>query len=257
MMTWIIPAYAGSTRPPAPRPICRPDHPRIRGEHKRINAETENAPGSSPHTRGALVDDDRAGHGGGIIPAYAGSTVCWSIPCAGAWDHPRIRGEHEKDHERPYNAAGSSPHTRGAPGCRGRRPSPCRIIPAYAGSTSCRYPAPRSPADHPRIRGEHDARSVQGPFNTGSSPHTRGAPLRRRPSRHRRRIIPAYAGSTAGPSGRRPSPGDHPRIRGEHQLKNGGTAANQGSSPHTRGARLLDPRRCGAVRIIPAYAGST
>ena len=92
--------------------------------------------------------------------------------------------------------------------------------------------------DHPRIRGEHLLRSVDGlaawgiipayagstdglgspPCHlAGSSPHTRGAP-------------PALRGWL----GRM---GDHPRIRGEHA----GSAGNQ-----TR-----------ASGIIPAYAGST
>ena len=50
---------------------------------------------------------------------------------------------------------------------------------------------------------------------------------------------------------------DHPRIRGEH----GGVAVRvpvgQGSSPHTRGARLPDLGHLRPERIIPAYAGST
>ena len=50
---------------------------------------------------------------------------------------------------------------------------------------------------------------------------------------------------------------DHPRIRGEHVLRNNIFESQGGSSPHTRGA----PERAGgppaAQRIIPAYAGST
>ena len=91
--------------------------------------------------------------------------------------------------------------------------------------------------DHPRIRGEHGDVDVYGDPKTGSSPHTRGAPV---------------AAS--------PSPGisrDHPRIRGEHSDLAASKSTPRGSSPHTRGA-LSDPGglRRGA-RIIPAYAGST
>ena len=32
------------------------------------------------------------------------------------WDHPRIRGEHEANSLDGQTMAGSSPHTRGAPG---------------------------------------------------------------------------------------------------------------------------------------------
>ena len=91
----IIPAYAGSTTPlgatskwssgSSPhtrgargrRPPCTAaprDHPRIRGEHSK-----------------ALREAIRSR---GIIPAYAGSTLCHRVEAQGAW--------------------GSSPHTRGA-----------------------------------------------------------------------------------------------------------------------------------------------
>ena len=50
---------------------------------------------------------------------------------------------------------------------------------------------------------------------------------------------------------------DHPRIRGEHLLDGRGKPRNEGSSPHTRGARPHRRRRPGLRRIIPAYAGST
>ena len=52
----IIPAYAGST-PCTRRPSeSLPDHPRIRGEHVRDVPPTNAVTGSSPHTRGALLE---------------------------------------------------------------------------------------------------------------------------------------------------------------------------------------------------------
>ena len=78
----------------------------------------------------------------------------------------------------------------------GPRPRPCRIIPAYAGSTAV---------------GVGHARTLDG-----SSPHTRGARGR---GRHRARlfgIIPAYAGSTFSAAESASTASDHPRIRGEH-----------------------------------------
>ena len=91
----------------------------------------------------------------------------------------------------------------------------------------------------------------------GSSPHTRGA----LPSELRRgdgdRIIPAYAGSTPWFIDSRGWLADHPRIRGEHSLREIDMASTPGSSPHTRGARHHHRHRSPAVGIIPAYAGST
>ena len=91
----------------------------------------------------------------------------------------------------------------------------------------------------------------------GSSPHTRGALRRGDGAERRRRIIPAYAGSTPcrPPAGSR-SP-DHPRIRGEHLADIDGRSQRSGSSPHTRGAPQTPGRGHILWGIIPAYAGST
>ena len=158
-----------------------------------------------------------------------------------------------------HQVGGSSPHTRGTPGCvtrdarRNRDHSRMRgehslvdstassepgIIPSYAGSTLHSTTPPASKLE--------------------SSPHTRGAPAaRHRPARasrdhprirgehaqftasakHTMGIIPACAGSTTvSPESVFPC-GDHPRIRGEHH-----------SRRHREG--LLHG-------IIPAYAVST
>ena len=216
----IIPVYAGSTLPEdvgdrdlwgssphtrgAPsrastRLVSFWDHPRIRGEH---------VPGRCDH---AVLS--------GIIPAYAGNTfraASESISLRGSSphtrrtprprrltrnprrDHPRIRGEHLPRRFRvnliagiipayaentpsattyPQSTTGSSPHTRGT-----RTGASC--------SRTC-------PRDHPRIRGEHLARSAMYISVAG--------------------IIPAYAGNTQNVSKAKDDP--------------------TGSSPHTRGTR--------------------
>ena len=153
------------------------DHPRIRGEHHDLLPEL--------------------GAGAGIIPAYAGNTLCSLGFVCGSGDHPRIRGEHRVRRQvddvglgiipayagntvqalrRCLCCGGSSPHTRGTPDCYAR--SACRC------------------GDHPRIRGEH-APSAFAP-------------------RPWRGIIPAYAGNTRTPRTRPATGWDHPRIRGEH-----------------------------------------
>ena len=50
---------------------------------------------------------------------------------------------------------------------------------------------------------------------------------------------------------------DHPRIRGEHAGRDLEPVPDSGSSPHTRGALSRSGAFPLAVRIIPAYAGST
>ena len=70
----IIPAYAGSTRGLVDAFSHGWDHPRIRGEHRQAGCHRNHAPGSSPHTRGALFIRIDLLVCCGIIPAYAGST---------------------------------------------------------------------------------------------------------------------------------------------------------------------------------------
>ena len=195
----IIPAYAGSTRgvfhqrrrregssprtrgarsPSWTAAEPRPDHPRVRGEHK--------AP-RQWRLRGR-----------GIIPAYAGSTYLqnflgmtdvgssprtrgaptwlpsWSTA---AWDHPRVRGEHDHPHAHQEARRVDHPRVRGEHFYQVERDdAEVGIIPAYAGSTG-------------EGRGRQRVRR-------GSSPRTRGAPLRGGSNDDRNR--------------------DHPRVRGEH-----------------------------------------
>ena len=233
------------------------DHPRIRGEHRLATPPYQTPSGSSPHTRGAQVGADGPHATRRIIPAYAGSTPARSSPSPTGTDHPRIRGEHMEPTTDAQSEAGSSPHTRGAPIQRLRGSKLVRIIPAYAGSTLRPSFTMPKPEDHPRIRGEHSHFSFPFHLGSGSSPHTRGALCRRPSGRRRARIIPAYAGST-GVAGRlRVGGGDHPRIRGEHELLTAKKLNDTGSSPHTRGAPDSERGHGLLERIIPAYAGST
>ena len=91
----------------------------------------------------------------------------------------------------------------------------------------------------------------------GSSPHTRGARANNYGAFRRDRIIPAYAGSTDRGWQRKPASGDHPRIRGEHDLMAKWFGKIGGSSPHTRGAHADNLHCREASGIIPACAGST
>ena len=172
------------------------DHPRIRGEHDFDLEAIVDDLGSSPHTRGAPAQRQQAPNPRRIIPAYAGSTTQRRRRFSSPRDHPRIRGEHRAPPSHLPRHRGSSPHTRGAlrPGLP--HPLPGRIIPAYAGSTTSTSTRGTPTRDHPRIRGEHESAHEPDPRNTGSSPHTRGAPYSN-----------PWAPLTMS---------DHPRIRGEH-----------------------------------------
>ena len=156
------------------------DHPRIRGEHRRVLGRHVRLAGIIPAYAGNTIVEGRAKRGfPGSSPHTRGTPglAAPSSTCGG--DHPRIRGEHDE----PVQAALPD----------------LGIIPAYAGNT-----------EHP------DAR-MKCP--TGSSPHTRGTPARDEEKRGIQRdhprirgehafrgagacrgrgIISAYAGNTAG-----------------------------------------------------------
>ena len=91
----------------------------------------------------------------GIIPAYAGSTICRWLQPRRRWDHPRVCGEHTFSTPKNVSASGSSPRMRGAlPTCNANG-SEDGIIPAYAGSTFRCKCYPYQVRDHPRVCGEH------------------------------------------------------------------------------------------------------
>ena len=111
----IIPAYAGNTRPSSSRPVPGRDHPRVCGEHHCKKRIDQGQTGSSPRMRGTL----QTWLGGlvfrGIIPAYAGNTLCGYRGHGLAWDHPRVCGEHWTLNLSVTSWPGSSPRMRGTP----------------------------------------------------------------------------------------------------------------------------------------------
>ena len=152
--------------------------------------------GSSPLTRGALVQRRRPGNWRRLIPAHAGSTTADAKRALGEKAHPRSRGEHSSKTRPDWASAGSSPLTRGAP-AEGLHPTPrVGLIPAHAGSTQLRVQRGKTSGAHPRSRGEHFDRVTELVELWGSSPLTRGALNLLRREDLRFGLIPAHAGST-------------------------------------------------------------
>ncbi len=192
----IIPACAGSTCPSRPSAATAGDHPRMCGEHRICCQSCKISTGSSPHVRGALVQDFLQGLSTGIIPACAGSTVSWRIRRPPCRDHPRMCGEHNRGSSFGQSHKGSSPHVRGARQACDDALQESGIIPACAGSTCWSRSTSRTVRDHPRMCGEHfDAGDLEVHVG-GSSPHVRGAPRVEGLEPEKSGIIPACAGST-------------------------------------------------------------
>ena len=151
----IIPALAGNT--PARRRTTRRggDHPRSRGEYRRIERAWICPDGSSPLSRGILHHRVPWGCSGGIIPALAGNTTDasrrpWARP-----DHPRSRGEYCIVHLDTLARTGSSPLSRGILDPTPGTTPATGIIPALAGNTPAWFVRGLFPGDHPRSRGEY------------------------------------------------------------------------------------------------------
>ena len=227
------------------------------GEHPLLPILTYPVRGSSPHVRGARLLSRQPRHGGGIIPACAGSTRKDSRRRSLERDHPRMCGEHNDATPMDMRDGGSSPHVRGAPSLSMRTVAPTGIIPACAGSTSCTSISGTYPWDHPRMCGEHEAVDGGDHLVEGSSPHVRGALLAVLFDLRVVGIIPACAGSTMSPTSWLLARWDHPRMCGEHAFQRSGGRYESGSSPHVRGARSSDSAQPLRVGIIPACAGST
>ena len=149
----IIPARAGFTSRPRPRPGGREDHPRSRGVYPPPPPPPREDVGSSPLARGLLGRVHHRRLLRRIIPARAGFTSCMTTCPRSRSDHPRSRGVYGCPRSRAASERGSSPLARGlhSTGAAGRAKS--RIIPARAGFTSSTASSPPRAADHPRSRG--------------------------------------------------------------------------------------------------------
>ncbi len=232
-----IPACAGSTSPSPHRGISGRDHPRVRGEHFVRSFAGVRQQGPSPRARGALPTSVEADVRAGTIPACAGSTAVAPRRWRTGRDHPRVRGEHADHLDRLDDMEGPSPRARGALATALSSRCRSRTIPACAGSTSCVRRPRRAAWDHPRVRREHES-ARRPPIRTwGPSPRARGAPAQRRCAGGPLGTIPACAGSTNRQDGLLSVHGDHPRVRGEHQLNVAVPEDLLGPSPRARGAR--------------------
>ena len=172
----LIPAHAGKTFQAELEMIQDRAHPRSRGENRALADVTPPCGGSSPLTRGKHLGATKTQLRKGLIPAHAGKTARHPDRAHLVRAHPRSRGENRSASPKIFNAAGSSPLTRGK---RARVRTGVFIpglIPAHAGKTQATPEhTPRGRA-HPRSRGENISTVTGGIQSAGSSPLTRGKP---------------------------------------------------------------------------------
>ena len=253
----IIPAYAGNTSTRTPSETVTRDHPRVCGEHPTPAQLTPVNAGSSPRMRGTHGRCRWCCEHSGIIPAYAGNTHTLYRYGMGDRDHPRVCGEHPCCRWRGDMGWGSSPRMRGTLIPSRLISGEIGIIPAYAGNTAIASATSLLVRDHPRVCGEHVSAMSLAVRLTGSSPRMRGTLRLPAVAVFDHGIIPAYAGNTRCCWPSCWCCRDHPRVCGEHMLRERRIVWQAGSSPRMRGTpfgRRLHFRPPG---IIPAYAGNT
>ena len=192
----IIPALAGNTS--CWSSCCCPssDHPRSRGEYEVWVMDPSAEGGSSPLSRGIRQSHQHRRLQGRIIPALAGNTNSAAAATSRARDHPRSRGEYERDGVRIEDTTGSSPLSRGILLFGVVVTGMGRIIPALAGNTCHQRENPYQCTDHPRSRGEYVPGALPSILAAGSSPLSRGIHSGTCTEDRTGGIIPALAGNT-------------------------------------------------------------
>ena len=111
--------------------------------------------------------------------------------------------------------------------------------------------------DHPRVCGEKISGTTLITTQQGSPPRMRGKAPSLRERLHWHRITPAYAGKSGISPGFLLSYRDHPRVCGEKESVNDGTAIRAGSPPRMRGKARSCQANTSVTRITPAYAGKS
>ncbi len=170
-----IPTCVGSTRRQWQGAQNSPDHPHVRGEHRRSSARASVVSGPSPRAWGAPRNWSRERFPHRTIPTCVGSTQ-QIVPRQ--WlpsDHPHVRGEHAAIGNLISRLVGPSPRAWGAPSPRRSSGSPGRTIPTCVGSTPPLGTWQSLPADHPHVRGEHILSHRREPAGLGPSPRAWGA----------------------------------------------------------------------------------
>ena len=130
-------------------------HPRVCGEHRKLQGELVVLNGSSPRVRGTRICPPPRCFPQGFIPACAGNTCGRLKPNACKPVHPRVCGEHKTQPATAATGTGSSPRVRGTPTVKSVLRIHRRFIPACAGNTTVIRPLACLSPVHPRVCGEH------------------------------------------------------------------------------------------------------
>ena len=209
-----IPAHAGETTAPRPRPAAPAVDPRSRGGDPGWLQALVAEGGRSPLTRGRLVGCIPGGLLPGSIPAHAGETALLAGPLNLAAVDPRSRGGDAAVTENGWALKGRSPLTRGRLPTSFSPVAFSRSIPAHAGETWRARCWRLSPGVDPRSRGGDTSWPCASRMASGRSPLTRGRRASDGSRPDHTGSIPAHAGETPRVLQAAGEPEVDPRSRG-------------------------------------------
>ena len=171
------------------------------------------------------------------IPAHAGKTISTNDVDVPIEEHPRARGENRHRHPHRWVPRGTSPRTRGKRRILESGTAIAGNIPAHAGKTFGAAQGFVCRPEHPRARGENSPKRSFQRMPHGTSPRTRGKPIKYHFEQGVSRNIPAHAGKTINKVVLCSWITEHPRARGENPRWYSRKATKTGTSPRTRGKR--------------------
>ncbi len=173
-----IPTCVGKTAQLPPVGSGQPEHPHMRGENRPKHTAMQEIAGTSPHAWGKRPKHTAMQEIARNIPTCVGKTQDHARLPRRRPEHPHMRGENHFSGETGKIKYGTSPHAwgkryvpcmchdclRNIPTCVGKTPSPPRRRPTR----------PRSPTEHPHMRGENAFRARARLSPPGTSPHAWG-----------------------------------------------------------------------------------
>ena len=167
----------------------------MRGEQVLMKLLKNITLGSPPLARGTGNAGTMHGGTSRITPACAGNSATVAVARAMHGDHPRLRGEQIPGYPFLHAATGSPPLARGTGEIKAAMLTLTGITPACAGNR----PVPGRPRengrDHPRLRGEQLANTLNRIRAEGSPPLARGTETLYILYGRQRGITPACAGN--------------------------------------------------------------
>ncbi len=154
------------------------------------------------------------------------------------------------------SSRGSPPRARGTVTVEASWRRTTGITPACAGNSRSDCGVPRSRWDHPRVRGEQAGYVGAVYVPKGSPPRARGTADFPVPDHVFDGITPACAGNRPSTTPRTARRWDHPRVRGEQEVRVVVEVVAVGSPPRARGTGAVRVPRAGWPGITPACAGN-